>query len=85
MKKTKAVALYSGGLDSTLAILVMQKQGVEVTATHSQRENGSLHSCGQVISSGVEVRQRSDHPFFGDADFQGSRPDTNLPAESRAG
>jgi tRNA U34 2-thiouridine synthase MnmA/TrmU len=32
MKKTKAVALYSGGLDSTLAILVMQKQGVEVTA-----------------------------------------------------
>ena len=32
MKKTKAVALYSGGLDSTLAILVMQKQGIEVTA-----------------------------------------------------
>jgi tRNA U34 2-thiouridine synthase MnmA/TrmU len=29
---TKAVALYSGGLDSTLAILVMLKQGVEVTA-----------------------------------------------------
>jgi tRNA U34 2-thiouridine synthase MnmA/TrmU len=29
---TKAVALYSGGLDSTLAILAMQKQGVEVTA-----------------------------------------------------
>lgn len=28
----KAVALYSGGLDSTLAILVMQKQGVDVTA-----------------------------------------------------
>lgn len=32
MKTPKAVALYSGGLDSTLAILVMQKQGVEVTA-----------------------------------------------------
>ncbi|HDN94540.1 MAG TPA: hypothetical protein ENG76_00490, partial [Nitrospirae bacterium] len=32
MKKTKAVALYSGGLDSTLAILAMQIQGVEVTA-----------------------------------------------------
>lgn len=32
LKKPKAVALYSGGLDSTLAILVMQKQGVEVTA-----------------------------------------------------
>lgn len=29
---TKAVALYSGGLDSTLAILVMQRQGVDVTA-----------------------------------------------------
>ena len=28
----KAVALYSGGLDSTLAILVMLKQGVDVTA-----------------------------------------------------
>jgi tRNA U34 2-thiouridine synthase MnmA/TrmU len=28
----KAVALYSGGLDSTLAILVMLKQGIEVTA-----------------------------------------------------
>jgi len=32
MKTPKAVALYSGGLDSTLAILVMQKQGVDVTA-----------------------------------------------------
>ena len=28
----KAVALYSGGLDSTLAILAMQRQGVEITA-----------------------------------------------------
>lgn len=28
----KAVALYSGGLDSTLAILLMLKQGIEVTA-----------------------------------------------------
>jgi len=28
----KAIALYSGGLDSTLAILVMLKQGVDVTA-----------------------------------------------------
>jgi tRNA-uridine 2-sulfurtransferase len=28
----KAVALYSGGLDSTLAILVMQRQGLDVTA-----------------------------------------------------
>ncbi len=29
---TKAIALYSGGLDSTLAILLMMKQGIEVTA-----------------------------------------------------
>ena len=29
---SKAIALYSGGLDSTLAILVMLKQGVDVTA-----------------------------------------------------
>ncbi len=28
----KAVALYSGGLDSTLAVLVMLKQGIDVTA-----------------------------------------------------
>jgi tRNA U34 2-thiouridine synthase MnmA/TrmU len=28
----KAVALYSGGLDSTLAILVIMRQGIEVTA-----------------------------------------------------
>ena len=28
----KAVALYSGGLDSTLAVIAMMKQGVEVTA-----------------------------------------------------
>jgi tRNA U34 2-thiouridine synthase MnmA/TrmU len=28
----KAIALYSGGLDSTLAILVMQRHGVDVTA-----------------------------------------------------
>ena len=32
MSKIKAVALYSGGLDSTLAVIAMQKQGIEVTA-----------------------------------------------------
>jgi hypothetical protein len=30
--KRKAIALYSGGLDSTLAILVMQKQNIDVLA-----------------------------------------------------
>jgi len=33
-KKRKAVALYSGGLDSTLAIKLIQAQGIEVIALH---------------------------------------------------
>jgi hypothetical protein len=33
-KKIKAVALYSGGLDSTLAIKLIQKQGIDVLALH---------------------------------------------------
>ncbi len=32
MSRIKAVALYSGGLDSTLAILAVQRQGIEVKA-----------------------------------------------------
>jgi tRNA U34 2-thiouridine synthase MnmA/TrmU len=32
--KRKAVALYSGGLDSTLAIKLIQEQGIEVIALH---------------------------------------------------
>lgn len=34
MKKIRAVALYSGGLDSTLAIKLIQNQGIEVIALH---------------------------------------------------
>ncbi len=34
MKGKKAVALYSGGLDSTLAIKLIQNQGIDVTAVH---------------------------------------------------
>ena len=34
MSKPKAVALYSGGLDSTLAILIMAQWGVEIEALH---------------------------------------------------
>jgi len=34
MKKRKAVALYSGGLDSTLAIKLIQNQGIDVVAVH---------------------------------------------------
>ena len=33
-KKRKAVALYSGGLDSTLAIKLIQNQGIDVLAVH---------------------------------------------------
>ncbi|NPA58493.1 MAG: hypothetical protein GXN94_04270, partial [Aquificae bacterium] len=33
-KKRKAVALYSGGLDSTLAIKLVQNQGIDVVALH---------------------------------------------------
>lgn len=34
MGKIKAVALYSGGLDSTLAIKLIQNQGIDVLAVH---------------------------------------------------
>lgn len=34
MKKEKAVALFSGGLDSMLAIKLIQEQGIEVVALH---------------------------------------------------
>lgn len=49
-KKPKAVALYSGGLDSTLAILVMMSHGVEVEAlkflTHFGCDIDDSSSCG---------------------------------------
>ncbi|MCX7738385.1 MAG: hypothetical protein N2Z80_03080 [Hydrogenothermaceae bacterium] len=34
MERVKAVALYSGGLDSTLAIKLIQKQGIDILAVH---------------------------------------------------
>jgi tRNA U34 2-thiouridine synthase MnmA/TrmU len=50
MKRAKAVALYSGGLDSTLAILQMMKHGVEVEAitfmTHFGCDASDSSSCG---------------------------------------
>jgi tRNA U34 2-thiouridine synthase MnmA/TrmU len=49
-KKTHAIALFSGGLDSSLAILLMLKQNVEVTAlmflNHFGCEIGDRSSCG---------------------------------------
>ena len=32
MNKPKAIALFSGGLDSTLAIITILRQGIDVTA-----------------------------------------------------
>lgn len=49
--KPKAIALYSGGLDSTLAILVMLRQGVDVTAitflTHFGCDISDRSSCSK--------------------------------------
>jgi len=48
--KPRAIALYSGGLDSTLAILVMMRHGVEIEAvkflTHFGCDMGDHSSCG---------------------------------------
>lgn len=49
-KRGHAVALYSGGLDSSLAILLMQRQNIEVTAltflTHFGCDISDRSSCG---------------------------------------
>jgi tRNA-specific 2-thiouridylase len=49
-KKPHAIALYSGGLDSSLAILLMLKQGIEVTAlmflNHFGCDLDDRSSCG---------------------------------------
>jgi tRNA-specific 2-thiouridylase len=51
MKKAKAIALLSGGLDSTLAILVLLKQDIEVTAitylTHFGCDITDSSSCSK--------------------------------------
>ncbi len=52
---TKAVALLSGGLDSTLAILLLRRQGIDVTAvtflTHFGCDIGDSSSCSSDSSS----------------------------------
>jgi tRNA U34 2-thiouridine synthase MnmA/TrmU len=58
----KALALYSGGLDSTLAILVILKQGIEVTAVQFITDFGckiSSKSLRAEVSEkfGFEVRE----------------------------
>lgn len=55
---TKAVALYSGGLDSTLAILVMLRQGVDITAitflNHFGCDISDRSSCSKNPFSAAE-------------------------------
>ena len=54
----KAVALFSGGLDSTLAILVMLRQGIDVTAitflNHFGCDISDKSSCSKDPFSAVE-------------------------------
>jgi len=60
MIKPKAVALYSGGLDSSLAILIMLKHGVEVEAVNF---NTDLGPAG--YSAGLVSRLQRDADRFG--------------------
>ncbi len=57
-KRPKAVALYSGGLDSTLAILVLLRQGIEVFAltflTHFGCDISDTSSCSKDPFSKAE-------------------------------
>jgi tRNA-specific 2-thiouridylase len=50
----KAIALLSGGLDSTLAVLLLRRQGIEVTAvtflTHFGCDAGDSSSCSADAS-----------------------------------
>ena len=58
MKKPKAIALFSGGLDSTLAILSILRQGIDVTAitflTHFGCDVSDKSSCSKDPFSAAE-------------------------------
>ncbi len=58
MKKKQAVALYSGGLDSTLAILAVLRQGIEVKAVtflnHFGCDISDRSSCSKDPFSAAE-------------------------------
>ncbi|MDI6744221.1 MAG: hypothetical protein QMD07_02475 [Thermodesulfovibrionales bacterium] len=58
MKKPKAIALFSGGLDSTLAILTVLRQGIDVTAitflTHFGCDISDKSSCSKDPFSAAE-------------------------------
>ena len=57
MEKKKVVALLSGGLDSQLAVKMMQKQGFEVSAV-AIRTPFCDFDCGR--GCGFEIRERAD-------------------------
>ena len=56
-KKKKVVALLSGGLDSQLAVKMMQKQGFEVSAVAIKTPFCDF-DCGK--GCGFEIRERAD-------------------------
>jgi len=56
-KKKKVVALLSGGLDSQLAVRMMQKQGFEVSAVAIKTPFCDF-DCGR--GCGFEIRERAD-------------------------
>ncbi|MDX1595529.1 MAG: tRNA (5-methylaminomethyl-2-thiouridylate)-methyltransferase [Nitrosopumilaceae archaeon] len=56
-KKRKVVALLSGGLDSQLAVKMMQKQGFEVSAVAIKTPFCDF-DCGR--GCGFEIRERAD-------------------------
>ncbi len=57
MEKKKVVALLSGGLDSQLAVRMMQKQGFEVSAVAIKTPFCDF-DCGR--GCGFEIRERAD-------------------------
>ncbi len=57
-EKKKIVALLSGGLDSTLAVKTMQKQGFEVSAVAIKTPFCDF-DCGR--GCGFEIRERADN------------------------
>ena len=56
-KKKKVVALLSGGLDSQLAIKMMQEQGIDVAAVAIKTPFCDF-DCGR--GCGFEIRERAD-------------------------
>jgi tRNA U34 2-thiouridine synthase MnmA/TrmU len=67
MKKIKAIALISGGLDSSLAIRLIQNQGIELIGVHflipfSKHDSASIEeSSAKKIADQLGVKLRIEH------------------------